>query len=195
VNGTVPVKSVQELVAYAKANPGKLNFGSSGTGGLQHLAGEMFNHLAGVKIIHVPYKGGAAVITDSLAGNIQVGYGTLLSLRIHFKTGRLRGLGITAAQRSPAAPELPTLAESGLRSYEVDQWYGVITSSKVPRGIVDKIAAGMSEGLKEPDVARRLSAEGSIAVGGTPDAFAALIRTEIGKWRKLVQDARLTLHQ
>ena len=195
VNGTVPVKSAQELVAYARANPGKLNFGSSGTGGLQHLAGEMFNHLAGVKIIHVPYKGGAAVITDSLAGNIQVGYGTLLSLRIHFKTGRLRGLGITAAQRSPAAPELPTLAESGLRSYEVDQWYGVITSSKVPRGIVDRIAAGMGEGLKEPDVTKRLSAEGSIPVGGTPDAFAALIRSEIGKWRKLAQDARLTLHQ
>ena len=193
-NPSVPAKSVQELIAYAKANPGKLSFGSSGTGGLQHLSGEMFNYLAGVKMVHVPYKGGAAAITDALAGNIQVGFGTLLSSRAHYKAGKLRPLAITARQRSSTAPELPTIAESGLPGYEVDQWYGIITSSKVPRPIVDKVAAGVAEAVKSPETAQRLSAEGSMPVGSTPDQFNAHIRNEIAKWRKLVKDAALVLH-
>src|SRR5262245_47294765 len=133
VHPSVPAKSMPELITYAKANPGKLSFGSSGTGGLQHFAGEMVNHLGGIKMVHVPYKGGAAATADALAGNIQVGFGTFLSSRVHYKSGRLRPLGITARQRSPIAPDLPTLAESGLPGYEVDQWYGVITSAKVAR--------------------------------------------------------------
>ena len=191
---SVPAKSVKELVAYAKANPGKLNFGSSGTGGLQHLSGELFNHLAGVKMVHVPYKGGAAVISDALAGNIQVGFGTLLSSRAHYKAGRLRPLAITARQRSSVAPELPTIAEEGLPGYEVDQWYGIITSAKVPRPLVEKLSAAIAEGLKSPDTAQRLSAEGSIPVGSTPDQFTAHIKSEIAKWRKLVKDAGVVLH-
>lgn len=194
INPSVPAKSVQELVAHAKANPGKLNFGSSGTGGLQHLSGEMFNYLGGVQIVHVPFKGGAAVITDVLAGNIQVGFGTLLSLRGHFKAGRLRGLAVSTRQRVPSAPEFPTIAESGLKGYEVDQWYGVITGARVPRRIVDQLAQGIAEGLKSPDTAQRLSAEGSLPVGSTPEAFGALLKSEIAKWRKLVQDAKLVLH-
>jgi tripartite-type tricarboxylate transporter receptor subunit TctC len=193
VNPSVPAKSTQELITYAKANPGKLSFGSSGTGGLQHLAGEMFNYLAGVKMVHVPYKGGAAAIADALAGNIQVGFGTLLSSRAHYKAGRLRPLGITAAKRSSTAPELPTIAES-LPGYEVDQWYGMVTSAKVPRPIVDKLAVGIAEGVKSPETAQRLSAEGSLPVGSTPDQFSAHIRSEITKWRKLVRDAKLELH-
>jgi tripartite-type tricarboxylate transporter receptor subunit TctC len=194
VNPSVPAKSVQELIAYAKANPGKINFGSSGTGGLQHFSGELFNHLAGVKMTHVPYKGGAAVITDALAGNIQLGFGTLLSSRAHYKAGRLRPLGITARQRSPVAPELPTIAESGVPGYEVDQWYGIITSAKVPRPIVSKLAVAIAEGVKSPETAQRLAAEGSTPVGSTPDQFNAHIRSEIAKWRKLVKDAGLALH-
>jgi tripartite-type tricarboxylate transporter receptor subunit TctC len=193
VNPSVPAKSIQELIAYAKANPGKLSFGSSGTGGLQHLAGEMFNYLAGVKMVHVPYKGGAAAIADALAGNIQVGFGTLLSSRAHYKAGRLRPLGITAAKRSSTAPELPTIAES-LPGYEVDQWYGMVTSAKVPRPIVDKLAVGIAEGVKSPETAQRLSAEGSLPIGSTPDQFSAHIKSEIAKWRKLVRDAKLELH-
>ena len=195
VNAAVPANSVKELITYAKANPGKLNFGSSGTGGLQHFAGEMFNFQGGVKMVHVPYKGGAAVIVDALAGNIQVGYGTLLSLRPHFKSGRFRPLAITARQRSPAAPEYPTVAEEGLPEYEVDQWYGVITSAKVPRAIVNKLSVAIAEGLKSPETAKRLSADGSIPVGSTPDQFSAHIKSEIGKWRNLVKVAGLTLHQ
>jgi tripartite-type tricarboxylate transporter receptor subunit TctC len=194
VHPAVPAKSVQELIAYAKANPAKLNFGSSGTGGLQHLAGEMVNHLAGIKMVHVPYKGGAAAIADALAGNIQVGFGTLLSSRAHYSAGRLRPLAITAAKRSPTSPELPTIAEAGLPGYEVDQWYGIITSSKVPRAIVDKLSAAIAEGVKSPETAQRLSAEGSTPVGSTPDQFSAHIRNEIAKWRKLVKEAALELH-
>jgi tripartite-type tricarboxylate transporter receptor subunit TctC len=195
VHPSVPAKSIPELITYAKANPGKLSFGSSGTGGLQHLAGEMFNFLARVNMVHIPYKGGAAATTDAIAGNIQVGFGTLLSSRPHYKAGRLRPLAITARQRSPIAPEYPTLAEVGLTGYEVDQWYGVITSAKVPRPLVDKLAAAIAEAMKSPETAQRLSAEGSTPVGSTPDEFNAHIKSEIARWRKLVKDAGLVLHQ
>ena len=194
VHPGVPATSVQELVKYAKANPGKLNFGSSGTGGLQHLAGEMVNYLAGIKMVHVPYKGGAAAIADALAGNIQVGFGTLLSSRAHYKAGRLRPLAITARERSSTAPELPTVAEAGLQGYEVDQWYGIITSAKVPRPLVDKLAVAIAESVKSPETAQRFAAEGSTPVGSTPDQFGAHIRSEVAKWRKLAKDAALVLH-
>ena len=194
VHPAVPAKSIQELVSYAKSNPGKLNFGSSGTGGLQHLSGEMFNYLGGIKMVHVPYKGGAAVIADALAGNIQVGFGTLLSSRAHYKAGRLRPLAITARQRSAIAPEYPTVAEAGLPGYEVDQWYGIIASAKVPRPLVDKLSVAIAEAVKSPETAQRLSAEGSTPVGSTPDQFSAHIRSEIAKWRKLVKQAGLVLH-
>jgi tripartite-type tricarboxylate transporter receptor subunit TctC len=148
----------------------------------------MFNHLAGIKMVHVPYKGGAAATADVIAGNIQFGFGTLLSSRPHYKAGRLRPLGISLRQRSPIAPEFPTIAEAGLPGYEVDQWYGIITSAKVPRPLVDKLAAAVAEAVKSP------SGDGSTPVGSTPDQFGAHIRSEIAKWRKLVKDARLELH-
>jgi tripartite-type tricarboxylate transporter receptor subunit TctC len=194
VNPAVPAKSVKELIALAKANPGKLNYGSSGTGGLQHFAGELFSYLAGVKLVHIPYKGGAAVIADVLAGQIQMGFGTLLSTRAHMKAGRLRLLAVSTRERSPSAPELPTVAESGVPGYEVDQWYGVITSAKVSPAIVNKLAAAVAEAVKSPDVAQRFSAEGSTPVGSSPEQFGAHIKSEIAKWRKLVKDAGLALH-
>lgn len=190
---SVPVKSVKELIAYAKANPGTLNFGSSGTGSLQHFAGEMFNHMAGVKITHVPYKGSAAVVVAMLANDVQVGFGTLFGVRPHMASGRLRVLAISAAKRSPAVPELPTIAEAGVAGYEVDQWYGVITSAKVPRAIVTKLHAAIVDALKFPDVVQRLGADGSTPVGSSPEQFGAHIKSEIGKWRRLVGDAGLVL--
>jgi len=191
---TVPVKSIKELIAYAKANPGKLNFGSSGTGGLQHFAGEMFNYMAGIKITHVPYKGSGAVIVAMLANEVQVGFGTLFGVRPHMQSGRLNVLAITAAQRSPAAPELPTVTEAGLPGYVVDQWYGVVTSSKVPKPIVQKLYASIAEALKSPDVVKRFAADGSTPVGSAPEQFNAHIKSEIAKWQKLVKDAGLQLH-
>jgi tripartite-type tricarboxylate transporter receptor subunit TctC len=192
-NPSVPVRSIKELVAYAKANPGKLHFGSSGTGGLQHFAGEMFNHMAGIKLVHVPYKGTAAVIPAMLVGDVQIGFGTLFGVRPHLPSGRLRALAVTTGKRTPAAPELPTVAEAGVPGYEVDQWYGVLTSAKVPAPIVRKLNAAINDALKSPDVVKRFSADGSTPAGSTPEQFSAHIQREIAKWRKLVKEAKLEL--
>jgi tripartite-type tricarboxylate transporter receptor subunit TctC len=194
-NPSVPVNSIKELIAYAKANPGKLNFGTSGTGTLQHFAGEMFNYMAGIKITHVPYKGTAAVIPAMLAGDVQVGFGTLFGVRPHLPTGRLKVLAITSAKRSPAVPDIPTVAEAGVPGYEVDQWYGIITGAKVLMPIVRKLNAAIAEAVKSPDVAKRLAADGSTPVGSTPEQFSAHIKSEIAKWRKLVKEAKLELQE
>ena len=190
----VPVKNAKELIAYAKANPGKLLFGSSGTGGLQHFAGEMFTHLSGATLTHVPYKGTSAVITAMLSNEVQVGFGTLFGVRPHMQAGRLRVVAITAARRSPSVADIPTLAEAGIPGYEVDQWYGVVTGAKVPREIVEKLSAAMANALKDPEVVKRLAADGSTPVGSRPEAFSAHIRTEIAKWQRLVKDAKISLH-
>ena len=190
IHPSVPAKSVRELIAYAKANPGKLNFGSSGNNTLQHFSGELFNHMAGVKIVHIPYKGTAAVIPAMLSGEVQVGFGSLIGTRSQMESGRLRGIAITAAKRSSSI-DLPTVAESGLPGYEVDQWYGVITSSSVPRPIVRKLNAAIVDALRQPDVATRLAADGSTPVGSSSEQFNAHIKSEIAKWTKLVKEANL----
>ena len=193
IHPSLPVKSTKELIAYAKANPGKLNFGSSGNNTLQHFSGELLNHMAGIKIVHVPYKGAAAVIPAMLSGEVQLGFGSLIGTRAQMQAGRLRGIAITAGKRSPSI-DLPTIAESGLPGYEVDQWYGVITSSKVARPIVNKLNAAMVDALKMPDVANRLASDGSTPVGSSPEQFNAHIRAEIAKWKKLVKEANLPIH-
>jgi tripartite-type tricarboxylate transporter receptor subunit TctC len=192
---SIPVTSVKELIAHAKANPGKLNFGSSGTGGLQHMAGEMFAHLAGVKLTHVPYKGAANVVVAMIANEVQLGFTTMFGVRPHMQAGRLRVLAITAKKRSPAMADLPTVAESGLPGYEVDQWYGIITGAKVPPAIVKKLNSAIHEALKAPDVVQRMAEEGSAPVGTTAEQFNAHIKAEIAKWRKLAMDAGLQLQQ
>ena len=194
VNEKVPAKNIRELIAYAKANPGKLLFSSSGTGGLQHFAGEMFNYMAKVQMTHVPYKGTAAGVIANLAGDVQVGFGTFFGVRAHWQSGRVRVLAITDSKRSPAVPDIPTVAESGVPGYEVDQWYGVITGVKVPKPIVNKIRNGIAEALKNPEIAKRLAAAGSTPVGSTPEQFTAHIRAEMAKWNKLAKAAKLDLH-
>jgi tripartite-type tricarboxylate transporter receptor subunit TctC len=194
IHPSIPAKSIKELIAHAKANPGKLNFGTSGTGTLQHFSGELLNHQAGIKIVHVPYKGTAAVIPAMLSGEVQVGFGSLIGTRPQMQANRVRGIAITSKKRSPAI-DLPTVAESGLPNYEVDQWYGVITSSKVPKPIVAKLNLAIVEALKMPDVANRLASDGSTPVGSSPEQFNAHIRSEIAKWKRLVKDAKLQLHQ
>jgi len=194
VNPSFPAQTVKELIAYAKANPGKVNQGSSGTGALQHLAGEMMAYLAGIKLTHVPYKGGGASTAAVIAGEVEMGFTTLLSARPHMKTGRLRVLAITAGKRSPAAPELPTIAEAGVPGFEANQWYGVITSVKVHPAIVNKLSAAIAAAVNSPDVRERLMSDGSTPVGSTPEQFSAHIKSEIVKWRKLVKDTGLQLH-
>jgi tripartite-type tricarboxylate transporter receptor subunit TctC len=193
INASVPVKNVQELVAYARSNPGKLNYSSSGTGGLQHLAGELFDYMAKTRMTHVPFKGTAAGVVANLSGEVQVGFGTLFGVRPHMQTGKLRGLGITASKRSPSV-DLPTVAESGVPGYNVDQMYGIIGSAKISKPLVNKINAGIVTALKDPEVVKKLIADGSTPVGSTPEEYTATIRAEVDKWRKLAKAAGLKLH-
>jgi tripartite-type tricarboxylate transporter receptor subunit TctC len=151
----------------------------------------MLNYMAGIKIVHVPYKGTAAVIPAMLAGEVQLGFGSLIGTRAQMQAGKLRGIAVTAAKRVPSV-DLPPISES-LPGYEVDQWYGVITSSKVPQPLVRKLNAAIVEALKMPDVAQRLAHDGSTPVGNSPEQFNAYIRTEIAKWKKLVKEANLPL--
>ena len=190
---SLAVKSVRELIAHAKANPNKLSYGSSGAGSLQHVGTELFNQSAGVKLVHVPYKGSAGIISGMLAGEIQLGMNSLFSVRPQVQAGRLRWLAMTAAQRSPVA-DLPTVAESGLPGFEVVQWYGISAAAKVSETVVGALHAGFSEALKLPEVAQRLTADGSSLAGSTPVEFDALVTSEIAKWRKVVKAANIQMH-
>ena len=194
VHPSLPAKSVAELIAYARANPGKLNQGSSGTGALQHLSGEMMAYKAGVKFTHIPYKGGAAALAATLGGEVDMSFTTLLSARPHMQSNRLRILGITAGKRSPAAPELPTIAEGGVPGFEANQWYGVITSAKVPKDIVNKLSLALNAAVNAPDVAERLMKDGSTPHGTTPAQFQMHIKSEIAKWRELIKVAGIKLN-
>ena len=189
---SLPVTSIRELIAYAKANPGKLNFASSGAGSLQHIAGELFNQMGGVSLVHVPYKGSAGMITGALANEVQLGMSSLFSVRPQVQAGRLRWLAITAAKRSPVV-DLPTVAESGLPGYVVDQWYGIAAPARVQKPIAAALHAGITEALKAPEVAQRLTADGSVVIGTSPEQFGAHIRSEIAKWKKLVKEAKLQM--
>jgi tripartite-type tricarboxylate transporter receptor subunit TctC len=187
----LPIASVGELIAHAKANPGKLNYGTSGIGSLQHLVGALMSHLGGIKIVPVQYKGSANIVQAMMAGEVQFGFNSMFSVRPHVQAGRLRWIATTGAKRSPPM-ELPTVAET-LPGFEVTQWYGVITGARVPRPIVQKISAAAVEAVRSPDASQRLTADGSEIVGSTPEQFGAHIRSEIAKWGKLVKEANLSL--
>lgn len=190
---SVPATTIKELIAYAKANPGRLEYGSSGTFGLQHLSGELFQYLTGTRLVHVPYKGGAVALADIASGQIKMGFSTLLSARPHLNAGRVRGLAITTRKRSPALPEVPTLDEAGVPGFEVDQWFGIITPLKVPPAIVARLAKDIVAVVHAPDVAQRFSADGSTPVGSSPQAFGAHIHNEVAKWRKLAKETGLKM--
>lgn len=193
VPASFPAKSVKEFIAYAKSNPGRLNFASSGVGSLQHFSWELFMHMTGVRLTHIPYKGAAGSLVGMLAGEVQAGFFSMFGVRPHLNSGRVRVLAITASKRSPLLPEFPTVAEEGVPGYEVDQWYGFVTSAKVPHAIVAKLNAAMAVALKAPEVVQRLGADGSTPVGSSPEQFSAHVKSEIARWRKLVKDAGLSL--
>lgn len=188
INPSVPAKSVQELIAHARSRPGALNYGSSGTGGLSHLAGALFSNLAKVDIVHVPYKGGNPALIDVIAGQIQMLFSTLLQANPHIKSGKLRALAVTTPKRSPAAPQLPTMQEAGVPGYEVTQWYGIVAPAKVPPAIIARLSREIAQIMHEPDMKGRLAADGSEAVGSTPEQFGAHVRAEVAKWKKVIQE-------
>ena len=188
---SVPVKNVPELIAYAKKNPGKLSFSSSGNGGGTHLAGELFKMMAGVDMLHVPYKGSAPAMSDLLGGQVQLMFADAPSALPHIKSGRLRALGVGNPKRSALAPDIPTIAESGLNGYESYSWAGVVVPAAVPKEIVAKLNADIVKALSDPGVKQRLLDAGAEANPGTPEEFRKFLRSEIVKYTKVVKDANV----
>ena len=189
VHPEVPAKSVADLVALAKRNPGKLNYASSGAGAAAHLAGELFKTMAGVDIVHVPYKGAQPALTDLIAGQVQLMFATSASVIPYMKAGRLRALAVTTAQRSPSVPELPTIAEAGLPGFEATTWHGIVVPAATSRAVIEKINADVNAALKEKDLSERLAGLGAEVLSGTPSDFADYIAREIPKWTKVVKDS------
>jgi tripartite-type tricarboxylate transporter receptor subunit TctC len=189
VHPSVPAKSVKELIGLAKAQPGKLSYGSSGAGNAGHLAGELFNGMAGVKMVHIPYKGGAPAMIDLLAGQIHLIFSSAPTAVPQVKNGRIRGLAVTTSKRSVVLPDLPTVAEAGLPGFEADNWYGVVTVAKTPRPIIDRLNAEIVKALHAPDVKQLLLTQGLEVRTSTPDEFGAYIKSEFGKWGKVIKAA------
>lgn len=181
--------NLKELLIYAKANPGKLSFGSAGTGGATHLAMELFMSMAGVKLVHVPYKGSAPSVTAMAGGEVQLGMFSANAMLPHVHSGRLRALGVSTTTRSTAFPEVPTIAEGGVPGYEVVQWSGLFAPAGVPAAIVGKLNRQINEILKLPDVKDRLAKVGVDAAGGTPQQLGAFTAAEVRKWAKVIETA------
>jgi tripartite-type tricarboxylate transporter receptor subunit TctC len=191
VHPSIPAKSLQELIAHARANPGRLNFGSGGPGTTPHLAGEMLKTMAGLQLTHVPYKGGGPALADLVGGQIQLMLENIPSTLPFVRSGKLRALALSGPKRSALVPELPTLDEAGLKGYEIVGWNGLFVPAGTPRPIVARLHAETVRLLALPDVKERLAAMGAEGVGNTPEQFAAFIRTEIQKWARVVRDAGL----
>ena len=190
---SVPAKNVRELIALARAKPRQLNFASSGSGGISHLAGHLFLTLAGIELTHVPYKGMAPALTDVVAGQLQMVFPDPAVALPHVRAGRVNGLGVTGTKRVPSAPNIPTIAESGLPDYDVPVWYGFLAPRGTSRAIIDKLHAGVAKAMASPDLHDRYIGEGGDATVRGPDEFAALIRTELVKWAKVVKDSGVRL--
>jgi tripartite-type tricarboxylate transporter receptor subunit TctC len=184
---SMPVKSVRELIAFAKARPGQLNFASGGPASLPHLAGELFNLMAGVRMTHVPYKGSAPAATAVLGGEVTLLFSNMLGIMPFVQAGRFRALGVTGVKRVAAAPEVPTIAEAGLPGYEVIGWYGLIAPAGTPKEIVVRLSAQTAVAMRAPEMVKRFSSEGAEPVGSTPEAFAETISRDIVKWAKVIK--------
>jgi tripartite-type tricarboxylate transporter receptor subunit TctC len=187
VNPSVPARNVRELIALAKSRPGMLNYGSSGTGGSNHLAGELFQAMAGVKMVHVPYKGNAPALTDLVGGHVDLIFNGLTSAYPLIKSNKLRPLAVTSIKRSAVLPEMPTLDESGLKGFEATAWNGLAGPAKTPPEVVERLSGAVRKVLANPDMRERLKSEGSDPVGSTPAEFAKFLRDEITKWAKVIK--------
>jgi tripartite-type tricarboxylate transporter receptor subunit TctC len=187
VHPSLPAKNAKELIAIAKANPNALRHGSTGIGSPHHLAGEIFKTMAGVKMVHVPYKGATPAISDIIAGHIEVYFGAMVSTLPHARSNRLRALGVTSLKRVDAAKDIPTLDEQGLKGYETGSWFGMAVPTGTPQGIITKLHAESTKALQAPDLRDRMIAEGAEFVGDTPTQFTAYIRSELDKWGKAVK--------
>ena len=194
VHPSLPVNSVKDLIAYANANPGKLNFGSSGVGFADHLAGELFNTLAGVRMTHVPYKGGAPAMIDLVSGNVQLIFATVSTALSQMKAGRIRALAVASGKRVEQFSELPTVAEAGVPGFAVDNWYGVLAPRGTPKAVVARLHAAINHTFDLPDVKERLAVLGIFPfAAATPEAFGDYIKTEIAKYAQVVKASGVRL--
>ena len=186
---SVQAKSVKELIALAKSKPGKINWASPGTGTPHHLAGELFKTRTGIDMVHIPYKGAAPAVVDLLGGQVSLAFVSLPAALPHIKAGKLTALGVSSPQRSAVAPDVPTIAESGLTGYELENWYGVLAPAGTPREIVNKLNGEIVKILQTQDVKERLNSQGFEIRTSTPEQFAAYLKSEIVKWAKIVKDS------
>jgi tripartite-type tricarboxylate transporter receptor subunit TctC len=189
VHPSVKASSVQDLIGLAKASPGKILYGSSGVGGAGHLAGELFCSLAGVKMTHVPYKGGGPVMVDLLAGQVHSVFATAATAIPHIKSGRIRPLGVTTIKRAGMIPDIPTISEQGLKGFDANNWYGLLAPAKTPRAIVNKLNAEVVKVLNMPDIEQYLFSQGLDPAPTTPEQFGAYVKSEMAKWATVVRAA------
>ena len=184
-----PPRSVQELIALSKKRPGQINVASSGTGTTVHLSAELFQHMTGTRWVHIPYKGGGPAVIELMAGQTQIMFANMPTAIQYVRDGRLRALAVTGARRAPAAPTLPTVAESGVPGYEVTAWYGVSAPAKTPRAIVDRLHAEIARAVNSPDLRERLTTQGADPIHLTPEQYTVFIQNEIAKWAKVIKAA------
>jgi tripartite-type tricarboxylate transporter receptor subunit TctC len=193
VNPSIPARNLAEFIAYSKAHPGQLNYSSPGAGSGAHLAGELFKSTAGVDMVHIPFNGIAPAVTAVLGGQVQLMFAGAPAVLQHVQTGKLRALGVASMKRIAAAPDLPTLSESGLAGFDVTSWYSIVAPAGTPPEIIARLQAEIAKALREPDVREKLAAQGAEPIGNSPAEFAAMIKTETAKWSQIVQSARITV--
>jgi len=192
VNAALPIRNVQELVAYAKANPGKLNFASVGPGSSSHLNGELLKSLAGIDIVHVPFNGSPPAVLSTVQGETQMIFAVMQPLQSQIQAGKLRAIAVTTPKRFPLLPDLPTIAESGYPQFEALAWNGLVAPAGTPRAVVDKINAEVNAILKQPDVVQKMNAAGFDLTGGSPEDFARLMQGEVARWTPVVKQLGIT---
>lgn len=192
VHPSVPAYSVKALVKLAKAMPGRLTYGSAGSGGVNHLAGELFNTMAGVKLVHVPYRGMAPAVIDLLGGQIDLMFATMPGVLAHIKSGKLRPLAVATARRSGVLPDLPTVSEAGLPGFEASAFFGFLAPAKTPSAVISKLSDQFDKILKSPDVRNLFSSQGADPIGGTANEFSAFIQAEITKWARVIKASGAT---
>lgn len=195
VHPSVPVRNLQELIAFAKSRPGQLNYGSGGSGTVTHLAGEYFNMLAGVRTQHIPYKGSSQALVDVMGGQVHMYYSPPIVALPHIKSGRLRPIAATGDARVSALPNVPTAGEAGLKGFELSIWYGLLAPAATPRAVIDKLAADIARVLAMPAIKEQLVSQGMTPFVSTPEQFAALIKADLAKYTKIIRTANIKLEQ
>jgi tripartite-type tricarboxylate transporter receptor subunit TctC len=192
---SLPIRTVMDLVAFARARPGQLNFAAGGAGSSQHLAIELFLYMTGTKIVHVPYKGQGMALIDVVAGQVSLMMANVISALPHVRSARLRALGVTGSKRTTVAPDIPTIAEAGVPGYEVLQWYGVLAPAATPREIIGRLHGVIAHAVQDPKIRERIVADAGEPVGNTPDEFSAILRADYKKWGDVIRKAGIRVDQ